>query len=94
MITTKTVENVAKLARLSLSEEEKTLYAEQLSKIIGYFDELAALDTTGIEPMSHALPVINVMREDVVETPPGHEEMLKTAPAREGAFFRVPRIGD
>jgi aspartyl-tRNA(Asn)/glutamyl-tRNA(Gln) amidotransferase subunit C len=94
MITTETVEHVAKLARLRLSEDEKKLYTEQLGKIIGYFDELAAVDTTGIDPMSHALPVINVMREDVVEPPLGHELLLKTAPAREGAFFRVPRIGD
>jgi aspartyl-tRNA(Asn)/glutamyl-tRNA(Gln) amidotransferase subunit C len=94
MITRKTVEDVAKLARLHLSEEEKTLYTEQLGKILGYFDELASLDTTGIEPMSHALPVINVMREDEIEAPLGHEVLLKTAPAREGAFIRVPKIGD
>jgi aspartyl-tRNA(Asn)/glutamyl-tRNA(Gln) amidotransferase subunit C len=94
MITTEIVEHVAKLARLRLSDAEKKLYTEQLGKIIGYFDELAAVDTTGIEPMSHALPVINVMREDVVEPPLGHEQLLKTAPEREGAFFRVPKIGD
>ncbi|MGH9548022.1 MAG: Asp-tRNA(Asn)/Glu-tRNA(Gln) amidotransferase subunit GatC [Terriglobales bacterium] len=94
MITTREVEHVAKLARLRLSEEEKILYTEQLAKIIAYFDELASLDTQGIEPMSHALPVINVMREDEVQTPPGHDPLLKTAPAREGSFFRVPKIGD
>ncbi len=94
MITTETVQNVAKLARLRLTEDEINLYAEQLGKIIEYFDELAAVDTTGIEPMSHALPVINVMREDEVVPPPGHEAMLKNAPAREGSFFRVPKIGD
>jgi aspartyl-tRNA(Asn)/glutamyl-tRNA(Gln) amidotransferase subunit C len=93
-ITSDIVEHVAKLARLSLTEAEKKLYTEQLAKIIGYFDELATVDTTGIEPMSHALPVINVMREDVVEPSPGHETLLKTAPAREGSFFRVPKIGD
>ncbi len=62
MITSEIVEHVAKLARLKLSDDEKKLYTEQLGKIIGYFDELKAVDTTGIEPMSHALPVINVMR--------------------------------
>jgi aspartyl-tRNA(Asn)/glutamyl-tRNA(Gln) amidotransferase subunit C len=94
IITTTIVENVAKLARLSLTDEEKILYTEQLDKIIGYFDELATINTEGVEPMSHALPVINVMREDEIETPPGHEALLKTAPKREGAFFRVPKIGD
>ncbi|MHA4915650.1 Asp-tRNA(Asn)/Glu-tRNA(Gln) amidotransferase subunit GatC, partial [Enterococcus faecium] len=63
MITVADVEHVAKLARLSLTEEEKTLYTEQLGKILGYFAELNAIDTTGVEPMSHALAVTNVMRE-------------------------------
>ncbi len=94
MITVADVEHVAKLARLSLTEEEKKLYTEQLGKIIGYFAELNAIDTTGVEPMSHALPVTNVMREDEVETPPGHELLLKTAPAHDSGFFTVPRIGD
>ncbi len=94
MITTEIVEHVAKLARLKLSDEEKRLYTEQMAKIIEYFDELAAIDTTSVEPMSHALPILNVMREDQSEPPPGHEVLLKGAPAREGSFFRVPRIGE
>ncbi len=94
MISSANVEHIAKLARLTLSEEEKSLYTEQLARIIGYFDELAAVDTTGVEPMSHALPVVNVMRQDKVETPPGHEILLKTAPDSEKSFFRVPKIGE
>jgi aspartyl-tRNA(Asn)/glutamyl-tRNA(Gln) amidotransferase subunit C len=94
MITVSDVEHVAKLARLSLSEDEKKLYTEQLGKIIGFFAELNAIDTNGVEPMSHALSVTNVMREDEVEAPPGHEILLKTAPARDDAFFRVPKIGE
>lgn len=94
MISSANVEHIAKLARLTLSEEEKNLYTEQLARIIGYFDELAAVDTTGVEPMSHALPVVNVMRADKVETPPGHETLLKTAPDSENSFFRVPKIGE
>jgi aspartyl-tRNA(Asn)/glutamyl-tRNA(Gln) amidotransferase subunit C len=98
MITSKDVEHVAKLARLALTEDEKRLYTDQLSRILEYFGQLNKVDTTGVEPMSHALPVVNVMREDVVVTPPGHERLLKTAPDSEEvdnrAFFRVPRIGD
>ena len=92
MITTELVEHIAKLARLRLSEEEKATYTNQMAKIIEYFDELAAIDTKDVEPMSHALPVLNVMREDEVQTPPGHEVLLKTAPEKEDAFFRVPKI--
>ena len=88
------VEHVAKLARLALSDDEKALYTEQLAKIIDYFDELKNVDTTGIEPMAHALPVTNVMREDITKTPPGCQTMLKNAPAKDGNYFRVPKIGD
>ena len=94
MITVDTVRHVAKLARLQLSEQEERLYTEQMGKIIEYFDELAAVDTAGIEPMSHALPVSNVMREDEVETSLPCELLLKNAPSTEDEFFRVPRIGE
>jgi aspartyl-tRNA(Asn)/glutamyl-tRNA(Gln) amidotransferase subunit C len=92
MITIKTVEHIAKLARLQLSEEEKKTYCEHMTKIMGYFDELAAIDTTDIEPMSHPLPIVNVLREDIVVPAPPHDVLLKTAPDREDAFFRVPKI--
>ncbi len=92
MITIKTVEHVAKLARLTLSAEERETYTDQMSKIIEYFDQLAGINTEGIEPMSHALPVLNVMREDEIVPPAGHEVLLKTAPEKEDTFFSVPKI--
>lgn len=94
MITVKDVEHVARLARLSLTEAEKSLYTEQLSRILDYFSELDEVDTTGVEPMSHPVSATNVLRSDVVVNPPGHEKMLKTAPDKEDAFFRVPKISD
>ncbi|MGD9684467.1 MAG: Asp-tRNA(Asn)/Glu-tRNA(Gln) amidotransferase subunit GatC [Candidatus Obscuribacterales bacterium] len=94
MITVKDVEHVAKLARLALSDHEKRLYTEQLGKIIQYFDQLQEVDTRAVEPMSHPLPLNNVMRDDTVVRTPGHETMLANAPDREGAFFRVPKITD
>jgi aspartyl-tRNA(Asn)/glutamyl-tRNA(Gln) amidotransferase subunit C len=59
---------------------------------MGYFDELTAIDTTDIEPMSHPLPIVNVLREDIVVAAPSHDVLLKTAPDREDGFFRVPKI--
>ena len=94
MISVKEVEHVAKLARLALTEDEKRLYADQLAKIIGYFDQLKQVDTEGVEPMAHALPVVNVLREDEVVTPPGRDTLLSGAPAAENGFFKVPRIGE
>jgi aspartyl-tRNA(Asn)/glutamyl-tRNA(Gln) amidotransferase subunit C len=94
VITIDTVRHVAKLARLKLSEQEELMYTEQIGKILEYFDELAAIDTTGVEPMSHALPLTNVMREDEVEVTLTHDALLKNAPSTEDEFFRVPKIGE
>jgi aspartyl-tRNA(Asn)/glutamyl-tRNA(Gln) amidotransferase subunit C len=88
------VKHVAKLARLSLTEDECTEFTAQLGKIIGYFDELSAVDTTGVEPMSHPIPVTNVLREDVVVQTAGREVLMKGAPVTEGPFFKVPKIGE
>jgi aspartyl-tRNA(Asn)/glutamyl-tRNA(Gln) amidotransferase subunit C len=96
MITSKDVEHAAKLARLSLSEDEKHRFADQLSRILDYFQELNSVATDGVEPLAHALPVVNVMREDEPAEPPGWKQVLASAPDSEvndmGAFFRVPRI--
>jgi len=94
VITVEDVEHVAKLARLALSDQEKQLYAEQLARIIDYFDQLKSVDTTGVEPLAHALSIVNVMREDEVLAPPGREVLLKNAPDQENGLFRVPRIGE
>jgi aspartyl-tRNA(Asn)/glutamyl-tRNA(Gln) amidotransferase subunit C len=94
MITVANVKHVAKLARLSLTEDECSQFTEQLDKIIGYFDELSEVDTNGIEPMSHPIPKGNVLREDVVVRSATREQLMEGAPVKEGSFFRVPRIGE
>ncbi len=94
MITKDTVRQIAKLARLKLSAQEEEIYTEQLSKILDYVDELQAVDTTGIEPMFHALPLNNAMREDEVKVSQSQEMILRGAPEAERGFFRVPKIGD
>ena len=94
MITKEQVEHVAKLARLSLTEEEKELYTKQLSKILDYIDQLNKVNTEGIEPMTQPIPTVNVMREDIVKKEFKKEALLKNAPHEEYGFFRVPRIGE
>ncbi len=88
------VSEVALLARLSLTEQEKELYASQLSRIIEHFNQLKNIDTTNVEPLAHALPVTNVLREDEVKPSLGREALLANAPDREGNFFKVPKIGE
>lgn len=94
MITKQQVEHVAKLARLSLTEEEKELYTKQLSKILDYVDHLNEVNTENIEPMTQPIPTVNVMREDIVKKQYERDQMLKNAPHEEYGFFRVPKIGE
>ncbi|PYR52998.1 MAG: Asp-tRNA(Asn)/Glu-tRNA(Gln) amidotransferase subunit GatB [Acidobacteria bacterium] len=86
------VEDVARLARLELSPEEGERMREQLDRILGYIDKLRQLDTAGVEPTSHAVPMVNVFRDDEPRPCLSPEEMLANAPDRSGEFFRVPRI--
>ena len=94
MITKEQVEHVAKLARLELSNEEKELYTKQLSEILDYIDQLNEVNTEGIEPMTQPIPIVNVMREDVVKKEYERQDMIKNAPHEEYGFFRVPKIGE
>ena len=94
MITKETVRHISKLARLKLTAKEEDMYTEQLGKILDYVEELQAVDTTGVEPSAHVLPVNNIMREDEVVLPQTQEAILKQGPAIEKNFFRVPKIGD
>jgi aspartyl-tRNA(Asn)/glutamyl-tRNA(Gln) amidotransferase subunit C len=91
-ITLKDVEHVARLARLDLSQAEKERMRRELDGILAYIDKLRALDTTGVEPTSHAVPVTSVMRDDLEQPSLPREEMLANAPDRQGDLFRVPRI--
>ncbi len=92
MIGTKDVEHVAKLARLELTEEETEKYSKQLGDILKYVEQMNEVDTQGIEPMPHAIPIYNVMREDEVKYEETKEEMMANAPYEENGFFRVPKI--
>ncbi|HYS15705.1 MAG TPA: Asp-tRNA(Asn)/Glu-tRNA(Gln) amidotransferase subunit GatC [Candidatus Binatia bacterium] len=92
MIERKDVEHVARLTRLALTEAELERMREQLNSILAHLDTLRAVDTEGVPPTSHAVDVVNVMREDEVEPCLSQDAMLANAPDRSGEFFRVPRI--
>jgi aspartyl-tRNA(Asn)/glutamyl-tRNA(Gln) amidotransferase subunit C len=91
-ISMKEVEHVARLSRLELSEAEKERMRRELDSILAYIDKLRALDTEGVEPTSHAVPMTNVLRPDAPRPSFPQEEMLANAPERSGEFFRVPKI--
>jgi aspartyl-tRNA(Asn)/glutamyl-tRNA(Gln) amidotransferase subunit C len=91
-ISLKDVEHVARLARLELSDADKERMRRELDSILSYIDKLRALDTEGVEPTSHAVPMTNVMRDDMPRPSLPQDDMLANAPERSGEFFRVPRI--
>jgi len=86
------IEKVARLARLELSEEEKKTFGNQLEQILTHMEQLNRLDTTGVEPTSHAIPITNAFREDETRASFQQEEVLGIAPEEGDGHFRVPRI--
>jgi len=91
-ITRKEVEYVAHLARLKLSEEDAENFTTRLDSILTYFEKLKELDTTGVEPTSHSMPMVNAFREDEINPSLPVEDALGNAPDKEGNFFKVPKI--
>jgi len=83
---------VARLARLDLSDDELDHYTEQLAAILDHAADIEALDLEGVEPMTHPVPLSNVLRADVVRPCLDREEVLAAAPAAESGRFKVPPI--
>jgi len=86
------VKKVSRLARLWLDDAHLNRLGSQLESILKYVDQMSEVDVTGVEPMAHALPLHNVLREDVVEPSLTTEQVLANAPDRDGPFFKVPKI--
>jgi aspartyl-tRNA(Asn)/glutamyl-tRNA(Gln) amidotransferase subunit C len=83
---------IARLARLELSDEEIERYREELGQILELVGELDQLDTEGVEPTSHVLDLINVLRQDQPRPPLSREAALENAPEVKEGKFRVPPI--
>lgn len=88
----KTVDHVARLARLDLSEEEREKMRLELNNILEHAEKIQALDLDGVAPMAHSVPLVNRMRPDEVAPSLPHEKALQNAPEAEDGRFRVPRI--
>ena len=86
------VRRVAKLSRLDLSDAEVVQFSTQLNSILGYIEKLNELDTEGVEPLAHTLPIHNIFRDDEPKESLGVEKTLANAPQRDDEFFKV-RIG-
>ena len=92
MLDQEQIKKVAHLARLALTEEEEVKFTAQLGDILDYVQQLDELDTADTKPTTRAIDVSNVTRADVRETSLEREAMLESAPERDDAFFKVPKI--
>lgn len=91
-VTIQDVENIARLAKLSFSEDEKEKFVEQFNQILAYMDKLNELDTSDVEPTSNPLALQNVLRKDEVHTWLSQKEALANAPKSNHGFFSVPKV--
>lgn len=90
-VTVETVDHVARLAHLSLTDEERATFARQLDEILVYAESIQALDTSRVEPMSHAF-TSGSFREDAPRDGLDRERVLASAPDPAEGLFRVPRV--
>ncbi len=86
------IEHIAHLARLSLTEKEKELFGGQLDGILNYMEKLNELDTKNIEPTSHVIAINNITRDDVPTPSLSRAEAILNAPDKTEKFYRVPKI--
>jgi aspartyl-tRNA(Asn)/glutamyl-tRNA(Gln) amidotransferase subunit C len=91
-ITASDVAHVARLARLELTDEELERFTVQLGAVLDHARDVEALDTADVPPTAHPLPIVNVLRDDIVVPSLDRDEVLGQAPAVESHRFRVPRI--
>jgi aspartyl-tRNA(Asn)/glutamyl-tRNA(Gln) amidotransferase subunit C len=91
-ITIEDVRHVAKLARLDLGEAQLARFTTQLESILEYVAKIGEVQVEGIEPMAHAIPLANVLRDDQVQPGLPLDKVLANAPQTDGPFFKVPKV--
>lgn len=92
MLSLEEVRHIALLARISFTEEEIEKISSQLRSVVDYIGKLNEVDTSDTEPTSHVIPIHNVFRDDIIQSPFNTGEMLKNAPDANESFYIVPKI--
>lgn len=93
-ITKEDAKKTALLARISLREEESERIANELTKILDYFEKIKTLNTDDVEPMNHILDINNVFRDDDIKESISPQTAVKNAPKKFGSFVVVPKVID
>ena len=88
----KQIEQVANLSRIKLTDDEKDIFREQLTDILGYIEKLKELDTDDVQPMAYATSIKNVFREDQKKSSFPRQEILELSPSSANGFFKVPKV--
>ena len=91
-ITRDDVVHVARLARLTVTDDELDTFTDQLAAVLDHAADVEALDAEGVPPTAHPYPLVNVLRADEIEPSVDRDEVLRAAPAVEDNQFRVPPI--
>ncbi len=86
------IDNLAHLARLQFSDEEKEELKNDLQSMIAFVEKLNEIDTTGVPPLLHMSNSVNVLREDEIKNSITHEDALLNAPVKDEVFFKVPKV--
>ena len=86
------IRRIARLARIAIGEAESAEVRDRLNRVLGLIDQLQAVDTEGIEPMSHALDVVQTLRPDAVTETDQRNRFQEGAPAVEGGLYLVPKV--
>jgi aspartyl-tRNA(Asn)/glutamyl-tRNA(Gln) amidotransferase subunit C len=87
-----TLDKIAHLSRLEISESDEPKMLKELSAIVTFVEKLNEVNTDGVEPLTTMSQEINALREDVPGEHLSHEEALRNAPAKDNDFFRVPKV--
>ncbi len=92
MLKKEAVQHIAKLARLTLTDDEANAYTTQLSAILDSFNEISKINTNNIEPLITPIDMVMQLRPDGAEKHGTTEELLESAPARSGNLYKVPPV--
>jgi aspartyl-tRNA(Asn)/glutamyl-tRNA(Gln) amidotransferase subunit C len=86
------IRRIARLARIAIRAEESEAVRTRLNRVLEFIEQLRAVDTTGVEPMSHALDLVQRLRPDEVTEPDSHAAYQSVAPAVQDDLYLVPKV--
>ncbi|RYC67614.1 Asp-tRNA(Asn)/Glu-tRNA(Gln) amidotransferase subunit GatC [Spirosoma sordidisoli] len=91
-VDSETLQKIAHLARLEVKPDEEEALLSSMNGVLTWMEQLNEVDTTGVEPLTHISPEVNVLRDDVVGQHLSRDQALANSPQHNGQFFEVPKV--